>query len=107
MVERLIVCQGTAQLVTAVAALRRHEAASQREEAAGSPRSRDHLLICGLAVDESQSGAFTDVIEKMAGLLHSFASISRLSDAALDRLLERAQRAASAAEIAVLLQRAT
>lgn len=103
--ERLIVCQGTAQLVTAVVALRQHEAASANGE--GSPRSRDHLLICGLAVAESQTLAFTNVIEQMAALLHPFATISRLSDLALQCLLVKGERASTAAEIAALLHEAT
>jgi hypothetical protein len=103
--ERLIVCQGTAQLVTAVAALRQHEAASGRRKS--SHRSRDHLLICGLAVAESQTRAFSDVIEQMASLLHPFATISRLSDLALEGLLGKAKRASTALEIAALLQQAT
>jgi len=102
--ERLIVCQGTAQLVTAIAAVRQHQATSGRHDAS---QDRNHLLICGLAVAESQAQAFTGVIEQMAGLLHPFATISRLSDAALDDLLGQAKRAATAAEIANLLKQAT
>lgn len=103
--ERLIVCQGTAQLVTAIAALRQHEATSASRH--GARRSRDHLLICGLAVAQAQTQAFADVIDQMAAVLHSFASITRLDDDALQALLEGAARASKAADIAVLLQRAT
>jgi hypothetical protein len=102
--ERLIVCQGTAQLVTAIAALRQHETASGRH---APTRSRDHLLICGLAVAESQTGAFTRVIEQMAALLHPFSTVSRLSDGALEELLGKAGRASTADEIADLLRQAT
>src|SRR5688572_27816142 len=71
------------------------------------PRARDHLLICGLAVAESQTQAFASVIEQMAALLHPFATIRRLSDLALDELLGKARRSSSAAEIASLLQQVT
>jgi hypothetical protein len=104
-VERLIVCQGSAQLVTAVAALRQHEAMGRRH--GDFSRARDHLLICGLAVAESQSQAFASVIEQMAALLHPFATIRRLSDLALDELLGKARRSSRAAEIASLLQQVT
>jgi hypothetical protein len=104
-VERLIVCQGSAQLLTAVAALRQHEAANAGR--GDAPRSRDHLLICGLAVAESQIPMFTSVIERMAAVLRPFATINRLSDLALEALLGEARRASRAAQIAALLQRAT
>lgn len=103
--QRLIVCQGTAQLVTAVAAIRRHDATSAGRE--GSNRSRDHLLICGLAVAESQTRAFADLIEQMALLLHPFATISRLSDPALEGVLGKAKRSSTATEIAALLRETT
>ena len=103
--DRLIVCQGTAQLVTAVAALRRHDARSERPAGASPPR--DHLLICGLAVAESQTQAFTDVIEQMAALLHRFDTISRISDRTLEDLLGKASRASTAAEIAAMLREVT
>jgi hypothetical protein len=102
--ERLIVCQGTAQLVTAIAALRQHQASGVHEDAS---ETRNHLLICGLAVPEPHAQAFAGVIEQMARLLHPFATISRLSDAALDALLGKAKRAVTAAGIADLLQQAT
>ncbi len=104
-IERLIVCQGTAQLVTAVAALRMHMKRSGNNE--GLQQSREHLLICGLAVDESQAAEFALVIEKMAVLLHPFATISRLSDARLEQLLGDARSASSASRIAALLRQAT
>jgi hypothetical protein len=100
--ERLIVCQGTAQLVTAVAALHQHEAANGGQ--GKGRRSRDHLLICGLAVAQSQTSAFAGVVEQMAGLLHPFASITRLSDVQLEGLLAEASRASVATDIAALLQ---
>jgi hypothetical protein len=103
--ERLIVCQGTAQLVTAIAALRQHRAAGACLD--DSHRSRDHLLVCGLAVAESQTQAFINMIERMAALLHPFATISRLGDLALEALLGKAKRASTASEIATLLQQAT
>jgi hypothetical protein len=101
--ERLILCQGTAQLVTAIAALRHHEATSHDR----SSPTFNHLLICGLAVEEAQTQAFTAVIEQMAGLLHPFTTINRLSDSTLEGLLIEAQGASSAAEIAASLKRAT
>ncbi len=103
--ERLIVCQGTAQLVTAVAALRQH--ATRSGHGKESVESRDHLLICGLAVSEPQVAEFARVIEQMAALLHSFATISQLSDAKLEQLLDDAGRASSAPRIAALFQQAT
>lgn len=103
--ERLIVCQGTAQLVTAIAALHQHEATSERRE--GSTRSRDHLLVCGLAVAESQAQVFASVIEQMAAVLHPFATITRLGDAALEALIGKAKSASRAGEIADLLRQAT
>jgi hypothetical protein len=103
--DRLIICQGTAQLVTAVAALHRHAAASGRS--ADSGQSRDHLLICGLAVAESQTLAFTQIIEQMAALLHPFSTIRHLGDSELTVLLGKARRASSASQIATLLRQAT
>ncbi|HEX4049629.1 MAG TPA: polysialyltransferase family glycosyltransferase [Steroidobacteraceae bacterium] len=103
--DRLIVCQGTAQLVTAVAALHRHQATLGPDGGRGRPR--DHLLICGLAVAESQTQAFTRVIEQMAALLHPFSTISRLDDSDLAHVLRKARRASSSAEIAALLRQAT
>lgn len=98
--ERLIVCQGSAQLVTAVAALRQHlERSGNNEE---QRQSREHLLICGLAVTEPQAENFAEVIEQMAALLHPFATISRLSDARLEKLLSDARRASSAGIAALL-----
>lgn len=102
--ERLIVCQGTAQLVTAVAALRHHDAACAQQKR--SSASRDHLLICGLAVDESQTHGFTKVIEQMAALLHPFATINQLTDSALQRVLAKAAHCSTAPQIAGLLQQA-
>jgi hypothetical protein len=104
-VERLIVCQGTAQLVTAIAALLQHKAAGGHS--GDSPQSRDHLLICGLAISQSQSEAFSGMIERMAALLHPFATISRLSDPSLEILIGKAQRATTATQIATLLEQAT
>lgn len=103
--ERLVVCQGTAQLVTAVSALREHAIRS----GTGSDRAtaKDHLLICGLAVSEQQVGEFAQVIERMAALLHPFASISRLDDRTLNQMTEAAQRGAGAREIAEQLQNVT
>jgi hypothetical protein len=89
--ERLIVCQGSAQLVTAIAALRQHEVTIRRP--VGSQPARSHLLICGLAVPEIQAPEFAGVIKRMAGLLHPFDSINHLDESALDKLLRRAQRA--------------
>jgi Alpha-2,8-polysialyltransferase (POLYST) len=103
--ERLIVCQGTAQLVTAVAALRQHERRRGRGQESG--KWRDHLLICGLAVSEAQVAEFSGVIEQMAALLHSFATISRLSDTKLEQLLGDAGRASNAPRVAALFQQAT
>jgi hypothetical protein len=105
-IERLIVCQGTAQLVTAVAALRAHMARSTARSK--SQQSREHLLICGLAVaDESQAEEFATVIEKMAALLHPFATITRLADKRLEQLLAEARSVSSASGIAALLHQAT
>jgi len=103
--DRLIVCQGTAQLVTAVAALQKHVTTSGPH--AAREQSRDHLLICGLAVAEPQIQAFTRVIEQMAALLHPFSTVSHLSDYDLATLLRTAQRASSAIEVAALLRRMT
>jgi hypothetical protein len=103
--DRLIVCQGTAQLVTAVAALRQHMKRSKGNE--GHQQSRDHLLICGLAVAEPQVAEFSLVIEQMAALLHPFATISRLSDAELENLLDGARHAPTPSAIARLLQETT
>ncbi|MBL0919590.1 MAG: hypothetical protein IBJ14_12890 [Hydrogenophaga sp.] len=103
--ERLVVCQGTAQLVTAVSALRAH--AKRAGTKADETPSRDHLLICGLAVPEGQADEFARVIERMAALLHPFASISRLDDGALEQLIDSAQRGAGAREVAGRLQKVT
>lgn len=102
--ERLIVCQGTAQLVTAVAALRQHIKRSVLNERL--QQSREHLLICGLAVPEVQAAEFADVIYQMASLLHPFATIIRLSDARLEQLLCDSRRVSSTG-IAALLKDAT
>ncbi len=91
--------------MTALAVLRQHDARYRRQE--GSVPSRDHLLICGLAVAESQTQAFANVIEQMAAVLHPFATVIQLSDLALEDLLVNARRAAGAGEIAALLHRCT
>jgi hypothetical protein len=103
--ERLVVCQGTAQLVTAVSALRAH--AKRAKTDTDETPSRDHLLICGLAVPERQADEFARVIERMAALLHPFASISRLDDGTLEQLIETAQSGVSARAIADRLQKVT
>ncbi len=103
--ERLVVCQGTAQLVTAVSALRAH--AKRAEANTEETPSRNHLLICGLAVPERQANEFARVIERMVALLHPFASISRLDDGTLEQLIEAAQRGASARAVADRLKRVT
>lgn len=102
---RLVVCQGTAQLVTAVSALRQHTQLTgvQPEE----QQLSDHLVICGLAVPEQQVQAFSAVIERIAALLHPFASISRIDDPTLDRLIDGAKRCRDSKEIAGLLLNAT
>ncbi len=105
MIERLVVCQGTAQLVTAVSALRAH--AQRFDEQIGAQLSKDHLLICGLAVPEQQVQEFAIVIERMATLLHPFASIKLLDDSTLHWLIDRAKRGFGALEIAALLQKVT
>ncbi|CAM8649334.1 hypothetical protein MCEMSEM47_01467 [Burkholderiales bacterium] len=102
-VERLIVCQGTAQLVTAIAALREHI----KRLDAPLPSSRDHLLICGLSVSEQQVEPFTQVIERMAALLHPFASVLRLDDITLDSIVNSAKRCRDPIQIAGLLHQWT
>ena len=102
--QRLIVCQGSAQLVTAVSALREH---IQRTGWGDRDQpSSDHLLICGLAVPEQQVQEFADVIERMAAYLHPFASISRMDDSTLDHLIEDSKRCQDHKEIVILLQKA-
>lgn len=103
--ERLVVCQGTAQLVTAVAVLQQHIERTGCNEAGHS--SRVHLLICGLGVPESQAEEFVSIIRRMADLLYSFSTISVLSDARLEQLLGDARHASGAVEIARLLHCAT
>lgn len=100
-----MVCQGTAQLVTAVSALREHVKRAGTD--ADRPPSRDHLLICGLAVSPGQVDEFALVIERMAALLHPFASVNRLDDRTLEQLIDAAQRGAGVRGVADLLQKVT
>jgi len=78
----------------------------QRLDAA-LPSSQDHLLICGLAVSEQQIEPFAQVIERMAALLHPFASVRRLEDTTLDRLVKAAKRSRDPRQVADLFQQAT
>lgn len=84
--DRLIVCQGTAQLVTALAALKQH----MSKEREGN-ESRDHLLILGLSVSKEQTIEFASVIEKMASLLHAFSTISRIEDEEIENILQQSK----------------
>jgi hypothetical protein len=84
--ERLIVCQGTAQLVTALAALKQH-----KQKMGVDNLSRDHLLILGLSVPKEQTIEFARVVEKMASLLYPFATISRIEDDNLEYILRTHQ----------------
>lgn len=103
--RRLIVCQGTAQLVTALAALEQHTRTRALRELALS--QEDHLLICGLGVSEPQVDAFSSCIERMAHLLHSFRSVRRMSDAVAERLWTAALEAESPSELTIAFEQAT
>jgi hypothetical protein len=89
--------------VTAIAALRKHIKLS----GASLLSSRDHLLICGLAVSEQQVEAFTQMIERIASLLHPFASVQRLDDTKLDGIVKTAKRCRDPIQIADLLHKWT
>lgn len=102
--ERLIICQGTAQLVTAVNALRQHIERTNIDSE--QPESREHLLICGLAVSEQQELEFVRTIERMASLLHPFATISRLSDGVIERMYVCARHASGSLDIADMFYKA-
>ena len=103
--ERLIICQGTAQLVTAVSAL--HEHIERSSTGRLTFPANDHLLVCGLGVHQHQVRAFSDLIESMADLLHPFASIRRMSDVTLGHLGEEAKRCRDHGQIARVFQRVT
>lgn len=83
-VRRLITCQGSAQLVTAVAALRAHDSFAGPHGDGGS--NQDHLLIYGLSVPAAQTPGFVRFIEAMARLIHRFESVVHLSDQQVDAL---------------------
>jgi len=85
--------------VTAIAALRQH----MQRLGASLPSSKDHLLICGLAVSEQQVDPFAQMIERMASLLHPFASVRRLDDQTLDGLVNAAKRSRDPRLVADLL----
>ena len=104
MIERLIICQGTAQLVTAVNALRKHVERTKVDSE--QPESREHLLICGLAVSAQQELEFVRTIERIASLLHPFATISRLSDGVIERMYVCAQHTSGALDIAGMFYKA-
>ncbi len=76
--KRLIVCQGSAQLVTAVAVVKQHKKflgvvrADEDEE--------NYLLITGLSVPDSQAIEFSQFIERMAKQILPFKLIVTLSD---------------------------
>lgn len=89
--------------MTAVAALREH----MQRSGAGLPSTRDHLLISGLAVAEQQVEPFAKVIEHMASLLHPFASVRRLDDTTLDRLVNVAKCSRDPRLVVDLLHQAT
>ena len=89
--------------MTAIAALRQH----MQRVGVALPSSRDHLLICGLAVSEQQVEPFAQVIERMATLLHPFASVRRLDDTTLDRLVNAAKRSRDPRQVAELFHQAT
>lgn len=93
MVRRLITCQGSAQLVTAVAALRARDGQTGAER--GDGPHHDHLLIYGLSVPAAQTAGFSGFIEAMAGLLHRFESVVHLPEQQIDALWQSAASAVS------------
>lgn len=83
MIHRLITCQGTAQLATALAALERRRADSQ---SSGMAATCDYLLVFGLAVNDKQVNEFEDFIKRMALLIHPFKKVCSLSNSEIDSL---------------------
>lgn len=75
MARRIVACQGSIQLVAAVAVLR------QRDRDAGAHWD-DHLLITGLHAPVGQEQAFASALERMAGALHRWTSVVHLADPA-------------------------
>jgi hypothetical protein len=82
--RRLVTCQGTANLVTALAVMELHERSAPA--ALGAPPPEDHLLIYGLAVPAEQVKPFAAVIERFALALHPFRSVSLLEDQQVEAL---------------------
>lgn len=76
--KRLIVCQGSAQLVTAIAAVNQHKKFFSKVSEDGD--DENYLLIAGLSVPDIQAIEFCQFIEKMAQQILSFKRIITLTD---------------------------
>lgn len=79
MPNRLITCQGSAQLVTALSVI----AARDRDSGL---TSNDFLVIYGLAVSKSQEQEFVVQLKNIANTIHPFRHMSFLTDEELDTL---------------------
>jgi hypothetical protein len=82
MPNRLITCQGSAQLVTALSVI----AARDRDSGL---TSIDFLVIYGLAVNKSQEQDFVTQLKNIANSIHPFRHISYLADEEVDTLWEQ------------------
>lgn len=76
--KRLIVCQGAAQLVTAVAVVIQHKKFLEIVNA--DEGDENYLLITGLSVPDSQAIEFSQFIKRMAQQILQFKLIVTLSD---------------------------
>jgi hypothetical protein len=101
----LVTCQGTAQLITALAAMELNERSAPI--APDTPPPEDHLLIYGLAVPAEQVKAFAAVIERLALALHPFRSVSFLDDRQVEALWEEMQAQRSMQILGPALHRLT
>lgn len=81
MPNRLITCQGSAQLVTALSVI----AAKDRDSGL---TSNDFLVIYGLAVNKGQEQEFVAQLKNIANSIHPFRHISYLPDEELDTMLK-------------------
>ena len=81
MPQRLVACQGSIQLVTAVAVLRQRDREAIGGDGAGCD---EHLLITELLAPAEQEKAFVDALGTMAGALRRWKSVTYAQNAAAD-----------------------
>ena len=80
--QRVVTCQGSIQLVTALSVLRQRDG----EPGAGEVGRRDHLVIYDLYAPAGQTAEFAAFVRRMAALVHDWESVVYVEPGQLSEL---------------------